>query len=147
MLSGLFSVLVAGCPKDFIGKIFGDGAFLTSNEQCQSTKITVVFALDINSALVQSYQKSSILHCMLWLQDVSTPTTSASSSPDDVDTSGCDETKACFRVPDDCTTNCNFILTWRIAGPAVSFEMSASVPSNNYWVAFGLSIDQKMVKQ
>jgi len=67
------------------------------------------------------------------------------SSPDDVDTSGCDNSKACFRVPDHCTTNCDYILTWSNVGQAVSFELSASVSSSNYWVAFGLSLDQKMV--
>jgi len=65
---------------------------------------------------------------------------------DDIDTSGCDKTKSCFRVPDGCTTNCDYILTWTKGDQAVSFEMSASVSSNNYWVALGLSYDQKMVE-
>jgi len=69
-----------------------------------------------------------------------------SGSVDEVDTAGCDTgSKACFRVPDDCTTNCNYVLTWSNVDLAVSFEMSASTSSNNYWVSFGLSRDQKMV--
>ena len=65
---------------------------------------------------------------------------------DEVDTSACETSKACFRVPDGCTANCDYILTWTNVDQAVSFEMSASASSNNYWVSFGLSHDQKMVE-
>ena len=68
------------------------------------------------------------------------------SQVDEVDTSGCETTKACFRVPDGCTADCDYILTWANVDHAVSFEMSASASSNNYWVSFGLSHDQKMVE-
>ena len=65
---------------------------------------------------------------------------------DEIDTSGCHMSKACFRVPQGCTSSCDYILTWTTVDQAVSFEMSAAAPSNNYWVSFGLSHDQKMVK-
>jgi len=65
---------------------------------------------------------------------------------DDIDTSECDKTKACFRVPDGCMTNCDYILTWMNGDEAVSFEMSASASSNNYYVSLGLSHDQIMVE-
>ena len=77
----------------------------------------------------------------LWLKDVE-----LSVPVDDVDVSGCGTIKACFRVPDGCTTNCDYVLTWATADQAVSFEMSATASSTNYWVAFGLSNDQTMVK-
>jgi len=77
----------------------------------------------------------------LWLKE-----TEMNPPVDDIDTSGCDTIKACFRVPKDCTTNCDYVLTWTNAEQAVSFEMSASVSSNNHWVSFGLSHDQKMVE-
>ena len=67
---------------------------------------------------------------------------------DNVDTLECGVTKACFRSPDDCTTDCEFVLTWTIDEQGgANFEMSASATSNNYWVTFGLSYDQDMVKK
>jgi len=77
---------------------------------------------------------------LLWLKD-----TALGPPEDDIDTSGCDKTKACFLVPDGCTTDCDYILTWTNSDQAVSFEMSASASSDNYWVALGFSDDQKMV--
>ena len=50
-------------------------------------------------------------------------------------------------MPDGCTVNCEYAVTWKNANQAVGFEMSALVSSNNYWVAFGLSLDQEMVEQ
>jgi len=77
-----------------------------------------------------------------WLKD-----SASCSSVDDVDSSGCGASKACFRVPDDCTTNCDYIVTWaNAADQVVSFEMSATASSDNYWVSVGLSHDQTMVQ-
>ena len=64
-----------------------------------------------------------------------------------IDVSGCGESKGCFQVPEGCKTSCKFLLTWSARDKdSVSFEMSASVDSENSYVAFGLSKDAKMVK-
>jgi len=50
--------------------------------------------------------------------------------------------------PEDCSDagSCEFMLTWRdVDNDTVMFEMSAPVESINSWVAFGLSMDAKMV--
>jgi len=65
----------------------------------------------------------------------------------DIDISGCGQTKGCFRYPDGCNASaCEFLLTWKDGGnDAVTFEMSAPVQSQTPWVAFGLSQDDQMV--
>lgn len=69
-----------------------------------------------------------------------------------VDVSGCGQTKGCFKEPQDCdgaAASCEFLLTWRNdssdAAAAVVFEMSADVDSETPWIAFGLSMDTNMV--
>ena len=65
----------------------------------------------------------------------------------DIDLSGCGQSKGCFREPVNCVAaDCELLLTWSAAGSdAVRFEMMASVVSSSSWVAFGLSEDEKMV--
>jgi len=65
----------------------------------------------------------------------------------DIDVSGCGETKGCFQTPEGCdAASCEFLLTWTAAGDdSVFFEMSAPVDSQNSYVAFGLSQDALMV--
>lgn len=64
----------------------------------------------------------------------------------DIDVSGCGETKGCFQTPEGCdAASCEFLLTWTAAGDdSVFFEMSAPVDSQNSYVAFGLSQDALM---
>ncbi len=68
-------------------------------------------------------------------------------SPWFVDTSGCGETKSCFRDPEDCWgQNCSYLLTWESTGnDLVTFEIQVTLTGTENYVAFGMSTDQRMV--
>ena len=63
-----------------------------------------------------------------------------------IDTSQCGQTVGCYRQPDNCTTDCDVMVTWRKDGSKyVNFVMDGKVPDPNYYIALGFSNDDKMV--
>ncbi len=67
-----------------------------------------------------------------------------------IDVSGCGTTQQCYTFPSGCVpgNDCNVVVTWRVEGDSVLFEMDYIIHPNlgtNFWVAIGLSGDRKMV--
>ncbi|XP_045174249.2 uncharacterized protein LOC123535601 [Mercenaria mercenaria] len=78
---------------------------------------------------------------------VVTPTDEPTESPSSMINrdQACGITKGCFPAPSDCTTNCDYLVTWRESGiEDVEFTLQRKTAENNYWIAIGLSDDPKM---
>lgn len=68
----------------------------------------------------------------------------------EIDTSGCGDTKGCYREPQDCVygTNCDVLVTWKDNGDHFLFETDYVIDStfgDHFWSAVGFSYDQNMV--
>jgi len=56
----------------------------------------------------------------------------------------CGTTLNCF--PDDCSTNCNYLVMWRTSGDSeVEFTLKRKTQANSHYIAIGFSYDAQMV--
>jgi hypothetical protein len=55
-------------------------------------------------------------------------------------------TIGCFPASAMCSTNCDYLVTWKASGMNdVEFTLKRKTTSNNYWIGIGFSDDVKMV--
>ncbi|XP_060590705.1 ferric-chelate reductase 1-like [Ruditapes philippinarum] len=57
----------------------------------------------------------------------------------------CGKTKSCFPAPSECSTNCDYLVSWKESGTEdVEFTLQKRTTENNYWIAIGFSKDPIM---
>jgi len=59
----------------------------------------------------------------------------------------CESTKSCFPSPSDCSTNCDYLVSWQTSGTDdVQFTLRRKTTSNNHYIAIGFSDNLSMVR-
>ncbi|WAR02267.1 FRRS1-like protein, partial [Mya arenaria] len=57
----------------------------------------------------------------------------------------CDVSLNCFPAMDECSTNCDYLVTWReVSDTDVEFSLKRKTTNNNYYIAIGFSEDLQM---
>lgn len=59
--------------------------------------------------------------------------------------SECEISKSCFPDSTICSTNCDYLISWKVSGEEdVEFTVQRKTSSNNYWIGIGFSQDPRM---
>ncbi|CAD5111915.1 DgyrCDS1176 [Dimorphilus gyrociliatus] len=85
-----------------------------------------------------------------WVQQKSNVINYSNALPptQEISLADCSTTKDCFKVPENCgkEADCDYLLTWRPDNQRglINFEISAKIPTDQFWTAVGFSKDLDM---